>query len=92
MCTKLASFFEKQNNLFPGQYGFRKHTSFRKHSTSLALAEFSVKTLQGIERGEPVLAVLTDLSKAFDTLSHVIILDKLWNQRHCLEMGRKLLV
>ena len=46
-------------------------------STHLALLSFVDKVIQDIEKGECAVGVLLDFSKAFDTVDHDILLDKL---------------
>ena len=61
------------NGLFTNsQYGFRK-----KHSTEHAAMEFIDKTAQIIDKGQIPFSIFIDLSKAFDTLDHEILLRKL---------------
>ena len=54
------------------QYGFRKG-----HSTELASLELVNRLLSKMDKGGVPLAILIDLSKAFDTLDHDILLYKL---------------
>ncbi len=56
------------------QFGFRND-----HSTIDAILEFTGKVIKGFDRSEKTLAVFLDLSKAFDTLPHKILLKKLDN-------------
>ena len=58
--------------LFKSQYGFRSN-----HNTTHATLDF-IKTIEEtIESGNYAIGVFWDLSKAFDTLNHEILLNKL---------------
>ena len=58
--------------LFDSQYGFRKH-----HLTELAALELTDRIRHEIDQKKVPFAVFLDLSKAFDTLNHDILLTKL---------------
>ncbi len=62
-----------KNNLFNNsQYGFRKN-----HATEYAAMEFVDQIAQTLNNKRTPFAIFIDLSKAFDTLDHHILLQKL---------------
>lgn len=69
---RLVSFIEKYNLLSDSQYGFRQN-----RSTSLALIDLTEEITDGIEKNTFVIGMLIDLQKAFDTINHNILIDKL---------------
>jgi hypothetical protein len=70
--AQLLDYFTKHNLLYPHQYGFREG-----HSTELALTEFLDRLYKLLDNKKTPFAIYIDLSKAFDTLDHSILLSKL---------------
>ena len=62
----------KQNLLCENQYGFRS-----KHSTLHTVISITDKIQKAIDQGYYSCGIFLDLSKAFDTVNHQIMLDKL---------------
>ena len=48
-----------------------------KHDTSMAVIEMVDKISEAIDKGDYNIGIFIDLSKAFDTLDHYILFDKL---------------
>ena len=70
--SQITEYLEKYNLLFQGQHAYRK-----SHSTATSLIETMDFIHKQLDRGYLVGLVSTDLSKAFDTLSHDLLLNKL---------------
>ena len=72
MHKRLYEFFESHNILFENQFGFRKN-----NSTVYALMEITEKIKESVDNGKFGCGIFIDLKKAFDTVNHKILLDKL---------------
>jgi len=72
MHIQLTNYFSVNNLFYSNQYGFRN-----SHSTELASLEFINRIVNSMDKNETPLAVYLDLSKAFDTIDHEILLFKL---------------
>ena len=69
---QLLQHFVSADLFYPHQYGFRE-----AHSTELAALEFIDRLTSILDRNETPFSIFIDLSKAFDTIDHKILLDKL---------------
>lgn len=72
VCTQLEHYLEEYGIMDPLQSAYRKH-----HSTETAMIKVKEDIDTTLDRGNAVLLVLLDLSAAFDTLDHQIMLNRL---------------
>ena len=72
MYNRLLNLINKYNILYKYQFGFRNN-----HSTSMALMTIVDKISKALQNKQFVLGVFLDLSKAFDTVDHEILCQKL---------------
>ena len=70
--TRIINYINKSNLLYKYQYGFRKN-----HSTEHALTEIVDQIRFSIDDKKMTCGIFIDLSKAFDTVNHQILLGKL---------------
>ena len=71
MYNRLVTFIEKHQLINDLQFGFRKD-----RSAYMALIEAVDIVTNALDRGETVVGVSLDLSKAFDTVNHMILIEK----------------
>ena len=72
LCKRLISSLERNKILHCHQYGFRKF-----YSTLLALIEVTDLIKRFLDEKQYVIGIFIDFRKAFDTVNHDILLDKL---------------
>ena len=71
---RTMDFVTKSNILYDKQFGFRE-----KHSTAMALWETVDQISEAMDNKKTTVGVFIDLFKAFDTVDHKILLQKLEN-------------
>ena len=71
--TRLCDFLKKQKLLFQFQFGFRE-----KYSSEMVIITLMDRIINALERGHFMVDIFLDFSKAFDTVNHQILLDKLY--------------
>ena len=70
--NRLINYVEKKNILSCNQYEFRE-----EYSTYMAIVDMCNKITTAIDNNEYAVGIFIDLSRAFDTLNHNILLKKL---------------
>ena len=73
MYNHLISSIDKEDIIYKFQFGFRK-----SHSTNHAIISMVEKVNQALDFGKVLVGIFLDLKKAFDTVDHTIIVDKLF--------------
>ena len=74
MHVRLYDYLTKEDLLIPQQFGFRKN-----FSTSMGVFNLLSVIVDAIDKGMYCLGIFLDLSKAFDTIDHDILVKKLEN-------------
>ena len=72
MYSRTYNFLTEHDLLFKSQYGFR-----RKHSCEHAVTELIGEICKGMETNKHTMAIFINLLKAFDMISHDLLLKKL---------------
>ena len=72
MYRRLMNYLESNNILYNRQFGFRSN-----HSTNYAVLSIVDKIQKAIENKNYSCGIFLDLSKAFDTVNHAILIQKL---------------
>ena len=72
--NRFYAFINKNNLLAVKQFGFIKNKG-----TKDALNDITTKIYENLDKSKPIAVTFLDLAKAFDTVDHKILLDKLYN-------------
>uniref|UniRef100_A0A3Q3BKX6 Reverse transcriptase domain-containing protein n=1 Tax=Kryptolebias marmoratus TaxID=37003 RepID=A0A3Q3BKX6_KRYMA len=70
--NRLNLFIDKHNILSSSQYGFKS-----RNSTSMAIMDLIEQITAAVDQKQYCVSVFVDLKKAFDTINHTILLEKL---------------
>ena len=74
MAIRLTKFINANSILFKHQFGFRRY-----YSTILALIDVTDYIYEHLDKDDYVLGIYLDLQKAFDTVDHTILLQKMYH-------------
>ena len=74
MCNRLYKHLKEKDILYKKQFGFQQ-----KHSTEHATLQLIDQVNNSFERNQFTLGIFIDLSRAFDTVDHKILISKLNN-------------
>ena len=72
MYHRVYSFLHETGQIYKNQYGFRAN-----HSCEYAIRQVVGTVIKGLENNQYITCILLDLSKAFDTIEHKLLLHKL---------------
>ena len=72
MFSRVYKFSNKYNCIYNLQFGFRD-----KHSTNHTLIDITETIRSALDNDKTVCGVFVDLQKAFDTVNHEILIEKL---------------
>ena len=73
MYDQLVSYLEKESLLYNFQFGFRKG-----YSTEYTILETVEKLKSAVDDQNVTCGIFLDFSKAFDTINHHILLEKIY--------------
>ena len=72
MYTRIYSYLDKKNLIYSKQFGFRS-----KYSTNHAIISITEHIRNLLDNGQYVCGIFVDLEKAFDTVNHQLLCEKL---------------
>jgi len=73
MHSRIINFINRYGILYDYQFGFRTN-----HSANMALTVLMDRVISALDKGEYAVGLFLDLQKAFDTVNHNILLNKLY--------------